>query len=153
MANVHIAVQTQDFNLANEIKELKADVPEVGALVTFTGLVRDFHLDMKVSGLFLEHYPGMTEKVLAETVAVASQRWPLISIRLVHRVGELEPGDQIVFVGVSSAHRGDAFAACEYLIDTLKTSAPFWKKERSKSGSRWVDAKLSDNNRAKRWKN
>ena len=146
-----IKVQTEDFDVGSEYAALRADVPKIGAIATFVGLVRDMHLDKNVAGLFLEHYPGMTEKVLADTVAEAHKRWSLISVRIVHRVGQLKPSDQIVFVGVSSEHRDAAFAACEYLMDILKTSAPFWKKEDGDSGSHWVDAKVSDTKRAERW--
>ncbi len=150
---VRISVQRQDFEVAAEYATLREDAPEAGAIATFVGLVRDLNLDKKVTGLVLEHYPGMTEKVLAETVNKASRRWPLIGVRLVHRVGELKPGEQIVFVGVSSEHRDAAFEACEYLMDILKTSAPFWKKEQGESGSHWLEEKTEDLDRAKRWHN
>ena len=122
-----ISVQTQDFSLADEY-QLLSEGTSAGAVVTFVGKVRDFNQGDEVQGLSLEHYPGMTEKALTEIVEQAKQRWSLLQVRVIHRVGDLELGDQIVFVGVSSAHRGDAFDACEFIMDYLKTKAPFWKK-------------------------
>lgn len=148
-----IRVQQEDFDLAREYQALRADAPMNGAIVTFSGLVRDLNCDEQVTGLFLEHYPGMTEKVLERLVEDARTRWPLMSVRIIHRVGALSIADQIVFVGVSSAHREAAFAACEYLMDFLKTKAPFWKKETRTSGDVWVEAKSSDQERASRWQN
>lgn len=153
----YIQVQEADFDLAKEYEELRAQAPKIGAISTFTGLVRDYNdgdnqtLE-QVSNLYLEHYPGMTEKVLENIVKEAQNRWELMGVRLIHRVGPLHPSDQIVFVGVSSAHRGDAFAACEFLMDFLKTKAPFWKKEQTPEGDRWVDARDSDSDAAERWK-
>ncbi len=154
--NVHIQVQEADFDLAAEYAALRAQAPKIGAIATFTGLVRDFNDGdtqsmERVNNLFLEHYPGMTEKVLADIVEQACSRWALNGVRLIHRVGPLYPADQIVFVGVSSTHRGDAFAACEFLMDFLKTRAPFWKKEQTPAGDRWVDARDSDSQAAERW--
>lgn len=146
-----IKVQQEDFSLASEYKALWADAPKIGAIVTFTGLVRDFNADESVTGLFLEHYPGMTEKVLAQLVEDAKKRWPIINVRIIHRIGELKASDQIVFVGVNSEHREAAFAACEFLMDFLKTKAPFWKKEQRQSGDTWVEAKATDKERATRW--
>ena len=153
-----ISIQQEDFDLATEYKALRADAPNIGAIATFTGLVRDFNIvesspdNTSVQGLFLEHYPGMTEKSLAAIIETAKQRWSIINTRVVHRIGPMQPGDQIVFVGVNSAHRGDAFAACEFIMDYLKTQAPFWKKELTKEGERWVEAKDSDQQAAERWK-
>ncbi|MCF7982674.1 MAG: molybdopterin synthase catalytic subunit MoaE [Pseudomonadales bacterium] len=146
-----IKVQQEDFSLASEYEALWADAPKIGAIVTFTGLVRDFNADESVTGLFLEHYPGMTEKVLAQLVEDAKKRWPIINVRIIHRIGELKASDQIVFVGVNSEHREAAFAACEFLMDFLKTKAPFWKKEQRQSGDTWVEAKATDQERATRW--
>lgn len=146
-----ILVQEQDFDLQHEYETLRQDCPGIGAIVTFVGLMRDFNDGDNVKSLFLEHYAGMTEKVLANIVEQAKERWQLQTVRIIHRVGELHPSDQIVFVGVSSAHRGDAFAACEFIMDFLKTQAPFWKREQTDQGSRWVDARNSDTDAAQRW--
>lgn len=148
----HIAVQTEDFDHTSLYQRLLSDTPEIGAIVTFTGLVRDLNLGDAVAGLFLEHYPGMTEKSLQAIVDEARQRWPLMRVELIHRVGQLAPADQIVYVGVSASHRGDAFAACEFIMDYLKTRAPFWKREATPEGDRWVDARDSDHQAATRWK-
>lgn len=150
---MHISVQQEDFSLAEEYRALQEDSPRIGAIVTFVGLVRDMHQDETVTGMFLEHYPGMTEKVLTQLVEDAERRWPIISTRIIHRIGALKTSDQIVFVGVNSAHREAAFAACEYLMDFLKTKAPFWKKEQRQEGDVWVDAKASDTERESRWHN
>ncbi len=159
----HIAVQTDDFDFAAEYAALRAAAPAIGAIATFSGLMRDFNSNCEthssdhatpadqISHLFLEHYPGMTEKVLQQLVQDARQRWQLQEVRLVHRIGSFLPGDQIVFVGVSSAHRKDAFAACQFLMDILKTQAPFWKKEVTDQGERWVDARDSDSRAAQHW--
>ncbi len=160
----HIHVQTEDFDLNIEYAALRKDCPAIGAITTFTGLMRDFNSNGhsaseshsaneydSVTTLTLEHYPGMTEKVLSDIVEQARARWELVGVRIVHRIGEMQPSDQIVFVGVSSAHRGDAFAACEFIMDFLKTQAPFWKKEKTTEGERWVDAKTSDDDSADRW--
>ncbi len=146
-----ILVQEADFDTQQQYQALQQDCPQIGAIVTFVGLMRDFNEGDQVSSLFLEHYPGMTEKVLEDIRQQAMQRWQLNQIRIVHRVGELAPSDQIVFVGVSSAHRGDAFAACEFVMDFLKTQAPFWKREQTPDGSRWVEARQSDDQAADRW--
>ncbi len=145
-----ILVQTEDFNLADEY-ELLGEDPGVGAVVTFVGKVRDFNLGDTVIGLHLQHYPGMTEKSLQEIAVQARDRWPLDKVTIIHRVGDLDISDQIVFVGVSSAHRDAAFASCEFIMDYLKTKAPFWKKERLNEGSRWLDARESDEESATRW--
>ncbi|MGF1683793.1 molybdopterin synthase catalytic subunit MoaE [Photobacterium minamisatsumaniensis] len=145
-----ISVQFEDFSVADEYEKL-AQGTDAGAVVTFVGKVRDFNQGDSVTGLSLEHYPGMTEKSLAEIVEQASQRWPLLKTRVIHRVGDLALGDQIVFVGVTSAHRGAAFEACEFIMDFLKTRAPFWKKEQTAEESRWVDARDTDTSAADRW--
>ncbi|KJY85161.1 molybdopterin synthase catalytic subunit [Vibrio galatheae] len=147
-----VSVQFEDFSVGAEYDAL-AHGTSAGAVVTFTGKVRDMNLGDNVIGLSLEHYPGMTEKALIEICGEAQQRWPLLSIRVIHRVGELDIGDQIVFVGVSSAHRGAAFEACEFVMDYLKTKAPFWKKERTTEAVRWVDSRDSDAKAAERWHN
>lgn len=145
-----ISVQEADFSVAEEYERL-AQGTSAGAVVTFIGKVRDFNQGDDVTGLSLEHYPGMTEKSLEKIVEQANARWPLIATRVIHRVGDLELGDQIVFVGVSSAHRGAAFQACEFIMDYLKTQAPFWKKERTAETTRWVDARDTDTSAADRW--
>lgn len=146
-----VSVREADFDVAEEIAALSRDRLTVGAVATFVGLVRDVHEGTGVSAMTLEHYPGMTEQALEEIVAEARQRWTLEALRVVHRVGRLEPGDRIVFVGVASAHRGEAFAACEFVMDYLKTRAPFWKREETPDGARWVDARDSDDSAAARW--
>ncbi|EHA1081175.1 molybdopterin synthase catalytic subunit MoaE [Photobacterium damselae] len=145
-----ISVQFEDFSVADEYEKL-AQGTEAGAVVTFIGKVRDFNQGDSVTGLSLEHYPGMTEKALSEIVEQARARWPLLQVRVIHRVGDLDLGDQIVFVGVSSAHRGASFEACEFIMDYLKTRAPFWKKEQTPEENRWVDARESDTSAADRW--
>lgn len=146
-----IRVQEQDFDLNAEYQRLQQDCPHIGATVTFVGLMREFNDGDAVSGLFLEHYAGMTEKVLEKIVLQAQQRWQLQTINIIHRVGQLHPSDQIVYVGVSSAHRREAFNACEFIMDFLKTEAPFWKKEQTSKGERWVEAKVSDQQAQQRW--
>jgi molybdopterin synthase catalytic subunit len=146
-----IRVEQQDFDPAEEYHALRDSGSGTGAIATFTGLVRDSG-DLKgVTGLFLEHYPGMTEQVIEGLVGEASQRWDVREARVIHRVGYLALGEQIVFVGVCSAHRGDAFAACEFIMDALKTSAPFWKKEITGGGEHWVEQKASDVDRSQSW--
>ncbi|MGF1723321.1 molybdopterin synthase catalytic subunit MoaE [Photobacterium nomapromontoriensis] len=145
-----ISVQFEDFSVADEYG-LLAEGTDAGAVVTFIGKVRDFNQGDSVTGLSLEHYPGMTEKSLAEIVEQAKARWPLLKVKVIHRVGDLDLGDQIVFVGVTSAHRGAAFQACEFIMDYLKTQAPFWKKEQTESETRWVDARDTDTSAADRW--
>lgn len=149
--DIFIGVQTQDFSLADEYQALRVDNVSDGAVVTFIGCVRDFNDGSDVKGLFLEHYPGMTEKSLLAIAQDAKQRWPLNRIRMIHRVGQLNLADQIVFVGVSSAHREAAFAGCEFIMDFLKTRAPFWKKETTPTGDKWIEAKSSDEHRADKW--
>ncbi|MDP4548147.1 MAG: molybdenum cofactor biosynthesis protein MoaE [Marinobacter sp.] len=147
-----ISIQTDDFDAGTEYAALRESGTGTGAIATFTGLVRDSGDTQGVSGLFLEHYPGMTEQVIAELIDEASRRWDVRQARVIHRVGKLELQDQIVFVGVCSAHRADAFAACEFIMDALKTSAPFWKKELSESGEHWVEQKASDVARGEAWR-
>lgn len=147
---IRIAVQQQDFSLEAEAQALRG-LPNVGALVTFSGLVRELHDEARVDGLFLEHYPGMTERSLQAMAEEAARRWPLHAITIIHRIGTLLAGEQIVFVGVSSAHRAAAFSACEFLMDYLKTRAPFWKKCLQADKTFWVDAKDSDDEAARRW--
>lgn len=146
-----VRVQAEPFDAGQEIAALTAGRRDVGAVATFVGLVRDLNEGSAVSRMTLEHYPGMTEKALEDLCAEAARRWDLIELRVVHRVGPLEPGEAIVLVAVSSAHRGEAFAACEFLMDYLKTRAPFWKKEETPSGERWVEARDSDEEAAARW--
>jgi molybdopterin synthase catalytic subunit len=144
-----VSVQKEDFSLADEYDVL-AQGTSSGVVVTFVGKVRDMNLGDNVIGLSLEHYPGMTEKSLESLCEQAKQRWSIENIRVIHRVGDLDIGDQIVFVGVSSAHRGDAFNTCEFVMDYLKTQAPFWKKERTTDSVRWVESRESDA-AASRW--
>lgn len=146
-----VQIQSENFDPAEEYARLEADTPEIGAICTFVGLARSFGDRPDVTGLFLEHYPGMTESSIEALIDQARQRWSLNAVRVIHRVGRIDLGERIVFVGASSAHRGDAFAACEFLMDYLKTQAPFWKKERTTEGEHWVEQKASDRERAKRW--
>jgi molybdopterin synthase catalytic subunit len=146
-----VRVQTEDFDVAREIALLRGSDARVGAVASFIGLVRDENDAATVRTLTLEHYPGMTEKALDSIVDEARRRWSICDAVVIHRVGELAPTDQIVLVAVSSAHRGDAFAACEFIIDYLKTQAPFWKKELTPDGERWVEARASDDEAAARW--
>ena len=146
-----VTVQTACFDPGAMLNRLHAQQLGVGAVVGFTGYVRDFNDGQDVAGMLLEHYPGMTEKALHSIVEQAQARWPLLSVEVLHRVGRLEPGEPIVFVGVSSAHRAAAFEACHFIIDYLKTRAPFWKKEDSAGGARWVDARESDTQALKKW--
>ena len=147
-----VRVQTHPFDLTEELEALRAGDPQVGGLVSFVGYMRDFNQGEPVQTMTLEHYPGMTEKALEAIVAEARERWDLLGVRVVHRVGALAPGDPIVLVAVTSAHRGEAFRACEFVIDYLKTRAPFWKKERTPKGERWVAARKSDQTAGDRWK-
>ena len=147
-----IRVQAGAFDPGAEVNAMQAANAGVGAVVSFVGYVRDFNDGHDVAGMFLEHYPGMTEKALAGISAEAEQRWPLLKLEVIHRVGALEPGEPIVFVGVASAHRQAAFEACEFVMDYLKTRAPFWKKEHTADGPRWVDGRSSDHAAADRWK-
>lgn len=146
-----IRVQTAGFDPGAEINALQASSMSVGAVVSFVGYVRDFNAGNEVDGMFLEHYPGMTEKALGKIADEARQRWSLLGLVLIHRVGALLPGEPIVFVGVSSAHRQAAFDACAFVMDYLKTRAPFWKKEQVADRSQWVEARDSDREAAQRW--
>ncbi|WP_339510895.1 molybdopterin synthase catalytic subunit MoaE [Pseudomonas sp. RL_15y_Pfl2_60] len=147
-----IRVQLDAFDPGAELNALHAQNLGVGAVVTFVGYVRDFNDGRDVGGMFLEHFPGMTEKALGKIVDEAAQRWPLLKVELIHRIGRLEPGEPIVFVGTSSAHREAAFEACAFIMDYLKTRAPFWKKEDTAEGPRWVEGRCSDQQAAQRWK-
>jgi molybdopterin synthase catalytic subunit len=144
-------VQREDFDIGAEIAAFRRADPAIGAIASFIGLVRDVNEGDAVAGMTLEHYPGMTEKALAAIVAEAKGRWDIIDALVIHRVGELKPLDQIVLVVVTGAHRGEAFAACEFIMDYLKTQAPFWKKEQTAQGTRWVEARASDDQAAERW--
>lgn len=146
-----VRVQTEDFDVSAEVAALRENNPQIGAVVTFIGTVRDMNEGSNVAAMELEHYPGMTEKALQHIVEQARQRWQLGDALVIHRVGPLLPKDQIVLVAVTSAHRGEAFDACEFIIDYLKTEAPFWKKEQTPQGARWVDARVTDDEALKKW--
>jgi molybdopterin synthase catalytic subunit len=146
-----IRIQTENFDAGAEIAKIRAGNPKVGAVASFVGVCRDANDGDAVAAMTLEHYPGMTEKALAKIVDEALARWKILDVTVIHRVGELKPTDQIVLVVVTSAHRGEAFAACEFLMDYLKTRAPFWKKEQTPEGTRWVEARASDDDAAERW--
>ena len=148
---MEVRIQTEDFDAGAEMARLRAGNPKIGAIASFIGVVRDINDGDAVSELVLEHYPGMTEKALQKIVDEAKARWALYDVLVIHRVGRLLPTDQIVLVVATSAHRGEAFSACEFLMDNLKTRAPFWKNERTPAGSRWVDARDSDDSAAARW--
>ena len=146
-----VRVQTGDFDIGAEIAAMRRGNPKVGAVASFIGVVRDLNEGEHVAEMTLEHYPGMTEKALEKMVAEARSRWEIYDALVIHRVGTLKPGDQIVLVVITGAHRGEAFDACEFLMDYLKTRAPFWKKERTPAGARWVEARESDDAAADRW--
>ncbi len=151
-----VRIQTEDFDAGAEIAALRRGNPKVGAVASFIGVCRDgssgdANDGDAVSQMTLEHYPGMTEKALEKIVAEAKGRWKVMDVLVVHRVGELKPTDQIVLVAVAGSHRGEAFAACEFIMDYLKTKAPFWKKEQTAQGTRWVEARTSDDEAAQRW--
>ncbi|MGY4525759.1 molybdopterin synthase catalytic subunit MoaE [Pseudomonas sp. TE21394] len=146
-----VRVQEGAFDPGTETNAMHAANVGVGAVVAFVGYVRDFNDGREVAGMFLEHYPGMTEKALGKIVVEAEQRWPLLKVEVLHRIGALEPGEPIVFVGVASAHRQAAFDACNFIMDYLKTRAPFWKKENTQEGPRWVEGRQSDQDAAGRW--
>ena len=146
-----IRVQIEDFDVGLELNKLRLANPNIGALVSFIGQVRDINDGNAINTLLLEHYPEMTEKALTAIENEAKTRWDIIGSLIIHRVGTLQPLDQIVLFAVSSAHRSDAFSACEFIMDFLKTSAPFWKKETTNQGERWVEAKLSDDAAKARW--
>ena len=147
-----IRIQEVDFDLSAEIANLRKGDRQVGAVVSFLGMVRDMNAGSEVHSMTLEHYPGMTEKALEAIVAQAKARWDIRNTLIIHRVGPLKPEDQIVLVVVTSAHRAEAFAACEFMMDYLKTAAPFWKKEETADGGRWVDARVADDAAMARWK-
>jgi molybdopterin synthase catalytic subunit len=146
-----VRVQVEDFNVGAEIQSLRLTRPDIGAVVSFIGQVRDMNDGSGVSAMHLEHYPGMTEKSLETITQQAKQRWDIVDVLVIHRIGDLNPSDQIVMVAVSSAHRKEAFMACEFVMDYLKTEAPFWKKELTTNGARWVEAKATDDAAKERW--
>ena len=146
-----VSVQQYDFDVSAELASLRAQDPRIGAVVSFVGTVRDMNDGASISQMELEHYPGMTEQALAKIVDQAKSLWPLFGARVIHRVGPLKPLEQIVLVACASAHRGEAFDACEFIIDYLKTEAPFWKKEQTPDGARWVDARESDDSARAKW--
>lgn len=150
-----VVVQASDFDCAAVLSELRQSVEgsAVGAVVSFVGLVRDLHDAGRVDELFIEHYPGMTERVLDDIVVAAGQRFAVLDVVLIHRYGRLAPGEQIVLVAVAATHRAAAFAACEFIVDYLKTEAPFWKQEKGAAGARWVAAREVDENARRRWEN
>ncbi len=147
-----VIIQAGAFDTGAVIREVCAHNPKIGAVASFTGIMRDLNEGEAVEHMTLEHYPGMTERAIEEIVEQARERWQLIDVRVVHRVGELAPTDPIVLVVTASSHRGDAFAACEFIMDYLKTRAPFWKKEATGAGERWVESRESDHQSADRWK-
>ena len=151
MPNSLIRIQKTDFDVSAELAALRKGDPRVGAVVTFLGTVRDMNDGSQVKGMTLEHYPGMTEKALEDIISQANTRWDIYQTLVIHRVGPLLPEDQIVMVAVTSAHRSEAFSACEFIIDYLKTAAPFWKKEDTPEGARWVDARIADDAAMTRW--
>ncbi|HCY64429.1 MAG TPA: molybdopterin synthase catalytic subunit MoaE [Oxalobacteraceae bacterium] len=146
-----IRIQTEDFDLGAEVARLRAGQSQVGAVVAFVGTVRDMNEGASVAEMELEHYPGMTEKSLQAILDQARSRWDIIDALVIHRVGPLKPLDQIVLAAVTSKHRGEAFAACEFIMDYLKTQAPFWKKEQTPQGARWVDARVADDEALAKW--
>ncbi len=146
-----VRVQEQDFDLSTEVADLRSHTAEVGAIASFVGVVRDTNLASDIQAMELEHYPGMTEKSIQDIIDQACERWQIYGVTVIHRIGKLNPTDQIVLVAVSSMHRGDAFSACEFIMDYLKVNAPFWKKEHTPEGARWVDARCSDDSAAERW--
>ncbi|MCI1014743.1 MULTISPECIES: molybdopterin synthase catalytic subunit MoaE [Herbaspirillum] len=147
-----VRVQTADFDLSTEVAQLRLSNPRVGAVVSFVGTVRDLNEGAAVSAMELEHYPVMTERALEQIVEQAKARWPIFDALVIHRIGPMQPLEQIVLVAVTSPHRGEAFAACEFIMDYLKTQAPFWKKEQTPDGARWVDARESDDTALSKWK-
>jgi molybdopterin synthase catalytic subunit len=150
--SVKVVVRPEPFDLGREVAEMSQGRTDIGAVASFVGLARDHNDGRGVRAMTLEHYPGMTEKALVQLVDEAAARWALLGVTVIHRVGRLLPGDPIVLVAVASRHRGDAFAACEFIMDALKTRAPFWKKEETPDGERWVDARESDDAAAARWR-
>ncbi len=148
---VSVRVQAEDFDISRETAALRKDNPRIGAIASFIGVVRDLNEGDSVAEMTLEHYPGMTEKSITAIITDAQGRWQVMDALVIHRIGTLKPLDQIVLVVVTSAHRGDAFAACEFIMDYLKTQAPFWKKEQTGKGARWVDARAADDAAVQRW--
>lgn len=148
---MRILVQAEAFDLGAEVDAMRQGRTDIGAIASFVGLARDLNEGCGVAAMTLEHYPGMTEKALTALAREARSRWTLLDVTVIHRVGRLLPGDPIVLVAVASEHRGEAFAACEFIMDYLKTRAPFWKKEETPEGERWVEARASDNAAAARW--
>ena len=146
-----VFIQTQDFDLAKELNALRANDKRVGAVCSFIGTVRDRNDGLSVQSMELEHYPGMTEKAIEAMIDEAMTRFDIFGVRVIHRVGLLQPLDQVVMVAVTSSHRGESFKACEFLMDYLKTQAPFWKKEETSEGARWVDARVSDDAALAKW--
>src|SRR3954465_11060689 len=146
-----VRVQKEDFDAGREIAAIRQGNAQVGAVASFVGVVRDMNDGSKVADMELEHYAGMTEKAITVIIDEAKSRWDIFDVSVIHRIGRLKPTDQIVLVVVASAHRGDAFAACEFVMDYLKTQAPFWKKEQTPAGARWVGARASDDTAAERW--
>jgi molybdopterin synthase catalytic subunit len=146
-----VSIQAEDFDVSNEVARLRQGMPGVGAVCVFVGTVRDNQAHQSVSQMELEHYPGMTERSIQKMMNEASDRFQLFGVRVIHRVGILDVQDQVVMVAVTSAHRGQSFLACEFLMDYLKTQAPFWKKETTPDGAKWVDARVSDDEALKRW--
>jgi len=149
---VTVKIQTADFDLSTEIAALRRGNARVGAVASFVGVVRDINDGGTVAEMTLEHYPGMTEKAIEEIIGQARSRWNVLNVLVIHRVGQLKPLDQIVLVVVAGEHRGEAFAACEFIMDFLKTRAPFWKKEQTGKGARWVEARQVDDVAADRWR-
>jgi len=149
--SVEVRIQAGDFDLSAEVAQLRAANPKVGGIVTFVGTVRDLNEGAQVAEMELEHYPGMTEQSIHSIIEQARARWPIYGALVIHRIGPLKPMEQIVLVAVTSAHRGEAFAACEFIIDYLKTEAPFWKKEQTPNGARWVDARVTDETALRKW--
>ena len=147
-----VRIQAADFDVSAEIAALRRNDPKVGAVASFVGVVRDINDGGTVAEMTLEHYPGMTEKAIEEIIGQARSRWNVLNVLVIHRVGQLKPLDQIVLVVVAGEHRGEAFAACEFIMDYLKTRAPFWKKEQTGKGARWVEARQTDDIAAERWR-
>lgn len=148
---MEIRIQAEDFDAGAEINRMRLARPDTGAVAAFIGQVRDLNAGADVASMTLEHYPGMTEKALQRIIEQAQARWDIFDALVIHRIGELRPLDQIVLVLVAGAHRGEAFAACEYIMDYLKIEAPFWKKEQTSTGARWVEARASDDEAKQRW--
>ena len=147
-----VRIQTADFDLSTEIAALRSGDLQVGAIVSFVGTVRDMNEGSQVNSMELEHYAGMTEKALADIIVEAKSRWSIHEALVIHRIGKMLPGEQIVLVAVTGQHRGEAFAACEFIMDYLKTAAPFWKKEATPTGEHWVDARSTDDEAMARWR-